>query len=170
MYWESMAVLKNLIVLCSNDSYPEQIILAFYHKGLNKIDYMLPVPEPEGTDWGHIVDSVDEILHVVWLGDYGMRIDEIDRRSGDIRQTYTIEDSDFSDMYYRFVHDGSGFWAAGGRSFDHRIARIQTGEPIQIEEHRNPIFATQGLAWDGFHCWVFDHETRCFCNLELDGL
>jgi len=35
---------------------------------------------------------------------------------------------------------------------------------------RNPVFATNGLAWDGSHFWVVDREENGFAQIELEGL
>ena len=65
---------------------------------------------------------------------------------------------------------GTDLWAGSSSHFDNRIRRIDPSTYAALEDHRNPIFSSRDLAWDGAYFWVFDYETQAFAKLQLEGL
>jgi hypothetical protein len=55
-------------------------------------------------------------------------------------------------------------------AFDNRLVRCDATTIAVEEQHRNPVFAPQGLAWDGANFWVVDQETHTIAKLQLEGL
>lgn len=61
-------------------------------------------------------------------------------------------------------------WGSYRKSFDNRIRKVNFNKVGILEEHRNPVFRTLRLKWDGQNFWTFDYEASAFSKLQLNGL
>ncbi len=113
------------------------------------------------------------LLYALTYSDRGYKFLILDWREGRLLQTLPILPRKLDLNIYGpgvLAFNGSGFWYSSVNSFDNRIWRIDLSTLEILEEHRNPVFAPWGLAWDGSHFWTVDKETWMIVKLQLEGL
>lgn len=72
-------------------------------------------------------------------------------------------------VHYIAATDGN-LWIASNLPFDNRIRQVDPVTFSAQEEHQNPVFSTDHLAWDGANFWVLDYEAQTYTKIRLEGL
>jgi hypothetical protein len=108
-------------------------------------------------------------LYALWESSGRQQFTIVDRRNGQLVDTLPSAPARIP-YPYTVVSDGSNFWYSHISWYDNRIIRFDPSTLTFWEEHRNPFFSTESLAWDGANFWVVDLETDTIAKLQLDGL
>jgi sugar lactone lactonase YvrE len=67
------------------------------------------------------------------------------------------------------VSDGKYLWVSRNNSFNNLVVRYDPATLQALDQKHNPVFSSNGLAWDGANFWVVDIETRTIAKLQLSG-
>ena len=112
--------------------------------------------------------STGSALYGLWYSGGIEQIAYIDPAAGTIsdvlpEQPWAIYTTD--DM----VSDGKYLWVSREDSFNNLVVRYDLATLQALSQQHNPIFSSNGLAWDGANFWVVDNEARSIAKLQLSG-
>jgi hypothetical protein len=130
----------------------------------------LKLPSP-GKAWPQRVTYDGVAIYVLWYyySPERQQIVTYTPTNGAIIQSYPKVPM-VIDLLSYMCADGRNLWYANSRRFDNRIRKFDPATLGILEEHRNPLFHTGPIAWDGANLWAFDGEKYNFVKLQLEGL
>ncbi len=158
---------------------PQTMIVVRLPVGTQELNRDWRLDIPSGAYSGRLLCHDGTHLYLVWVFEDGARqIIKLDGSNGRVAEVFPKFQNellrDYSDNNVAVA--GNELWIATHAasnyfvSFDNRLSRFDARGEVLAPEHRDPVFSSSGLAWDGSHFWVFDSETYTFAQLELEGL
>jgi len=132
-----------------------------------QVDSSLNISNP---DW-NLINMVCQgsSLYALWESSGRQQFTLVDRQNGQLANTLPSAPARIP-YPYTVVSDGSNFWYSHMSWYDDRLIQFDPSTLTFWEEDRNPVFSTEGLAWDGANFWVVDLETDTIAKLQLEGL
>jgi hypothetical protein len=168
----TLSVAGNTVLTFYSDPRGQQFTLVSLDLNTLRVDSSLKISIPGKQLVGVIGEGL--LLRTLWESPGLQQVVLIDRRSGQVVQTFPEVPVTISLAYYgtgsALAFDGTGLWFSSVSAFDNRLVRCDATTIAIEEQHRNPIFAPRGLAWDGANFWVVDRENRTIAKLQLEGL
>jgi hypothetical protein len=155
-----------------SDPWGQQFTLVSLDLNTLRVDSSLKVSMP-GKQLAAVIGE-GALLRTLWEASGLQQVIFLDRRNGQVVQTFPEVPIAVSVAYYgtgsALAFDGASLWFSSVNAFDNRLLRCDAATLAIEEQHRNPIFAPQGLVWDGANFWVIDQETRTIAKLQLEGM
>jgi hypothetical protein len=155
-----------------SDPWGQQFTLVSLDLNTLRVDSSLKISIPGKQLVGVIGEGL--LLRTLWESSGLQQVVLLDRCSGQVVQTFPEVPVSISVAYYgtgsALAFDGTSLWFSSVSAFDNRLVRCDATTIAVEEQHRNPVFAPQGLAWDGANFWVVDQETHTIAKLQLEGL
>lgn len=108
-------------------------------------------------------------LYALWESSCRQQFTVVDRETGQLVDTLPSAPSRIP-YPYAIASDGRNLWHSYTSWYDNRIIQFDPFTLTFWQEHRNPLFSSESLAWDGANFWVVDQETRTIAKLQLEGL
>jgi len=108
-------------------------------------------------------------LYALWESSGRQQFTVVDRETGQLINTLPSAPSRIP-YPYAITSDGRNFWYSYTSWYDNRIIQFDPSTLTFWQEHRNPLFSSESLAWDGANFWVVDLETNTIAKLQLEGL
>jgi hypothetical protein len=107
-------------------------------------------------------------LYGLWFLNNVEQVTTIDPATGIISHVFpevpwTVQSSD------EMITDGKSLWVSRNESFNNRLIRYDLATLQPLDQSHNPVFYSNGLAWDGANFWVIDNETQSIVKLQLSG-
>lgn len=171
--YRDLLVIDNYIYLSVNTDYDEQNLeIKKFNLNTLEIDDSLKIRVPQGYErnYGRIFYLDETTLGVLWNLDSLMQIEIANSVSGEIINSYPVFDMIIDPYYDRIIYDGTNYWIAFYKEFDNRIVKFDPSLGTISNIHRNPVYQSSNLAWDGENFWVHDKESYSIVKLELEGL
>jgi hypothetical protein len=107
-------------------------------------------------------------LYGLWFTNNVEQVTTIDPATGTISQVFP--EVPWSVTYSdELITDGKYLWASRNESFNNRLIRYDLATLQLLDQSHNPVFDSNGLAWDGANFWVIDNETQTIAKLQLSG-
>lgn len=154
--------------------YSQQLryTLVRYFLQSNRVDSTMTIQLPVGGP-GYFLQALtggQSRLYSLW-GNFSGRstVVELDPATGNVLKIYPSI-PDIIPYPYVFLMINESLWSASNRRYDNRIIKYDPSTGTLLEQHRNPLFYSVGLAWDGANFWVIDAETQTLSKLQLEGL
>ena len=167
-----MAVYGDTAIFAENTrSEPDKMTVVRLNLQTLQVDKSLRVPFPKAGPfvYGRIVHYDGSDIYVLWNLEGEQQIEKIDVATGQVVESYPAFE-ELVGFFDELIFDGTDFWISINREFDNRIARFDPNGAIVSPVHRNPVFRSFDLAWDGDSFWVFDDEIDSIVKLKLEGL
>ncbi len=112
--------------------------------------------------------SAGSSLYGLWYSDGIEQIAYIDPATGTLSSVLPEEPWAIYTSA-NMVSDGKYLWVSRNNSFNNLVVRYDPATLQALDQKHNPVFSSNGLAWDGANFWVVDIETRTIAKLQLSG-
>ncbi len=180
-YFRGITVYADTAILAENSaSEPGKMTVVRVNLATLEIDKSLKIPFPVEQDivYGQIIHYDGAEIYVLWNiisaansedGPSQQQIARLNAVTGEAVEVFPAFDAqvDHDDV---LIFDGADFRIAINDDFDNRIAGFDPNGGIVPPVHRNPVFRSRQVAWDGDNFWVFDYQIASFVKLKLEGL
>lgn len=173
-YFDDIAVYGDTAIFAENRwDEPDKMTVVRVNLLTLEIDKSQKLPIPKASENSYYSGSIFHYdgsdIYVLWSFEGQQQIEKFDTVTGEMVASYPT----FETLFYgedKIVFDGTSFWIGINRYFDNRIVGFDLNGAIVAPVHRNPLFSSGGLAWDGDSFWVYNRETGSLVKLKLEGL
>lgn len=108
-------------------------------------------------------DASSEGLHTTFLVEY----DAITR---EVIDSCEISSETSPWQFYSLAYVGDDVWVSyPGVGGSNRVGRIDFSAGQIVESYENPVFDSEGLAWDGSNFWILNYSTSSYDKLLLES-
>ena len=167
-YFRTFTVLGDSAFSFYSDSYDgSRVRLVSLNLSTLHVDSSITVSAP-GQGLSALLAHRGELFGL-WWSQGNQQFGVINPRTGEIIRWFS--ESPSSGMSpWGISSDGTCVFYSTSNTFDNRIIAFDPVSARTVQENRNPVYSSTGLAWDGSNFWVFDDETQTFAKLKLDGM